>query len=203
MFGMGFTEIMFIAVIAILFLGPEKLPDAMVQIAKLFKSIRRTVDEAKSSFEEEIHIKELREEALGYRKKIEEASGDIVGFKNAIPNPVAEVQEAVASIAGERALDDDLLADIRAAEAQAEASKDADPTPPAPTQSLADDTPAKTSQAEVEIDEEGIEDDSDDYEDEMDDWIALDDGGLDTAISPEPDTAERPAQFKHLVREET
>ena len=116
MFGMGFTEILFIAVIAILFLGPEKLPDAMVQIAKLFKSVRGTINEAKSSFEEEIHIKELREEALGYRKKIEEASDDINGFKNAIPNPAAELQDAITSIGGDRYLDDDLLDDIHEAE---------------------------------------------------------------------------------------
>ncbi len=116
MFGMGFTEILFIAVIAVLFLGPEKLPDAMVQIAKLFKSVRGTINEAKSSFEDEIHIKELREEALGYRKKIEEASHDISGFKNAIPNPAAELQDAITSIGGDRYLDDDLLADIHEAE---------------------------------------------------------------------------------------
>jgi len=116
MFGMGFTEILFIAVIAVLFLGPEKLPDAMVQIAKFFKSVRGTINEAKSSFEEEIHIKELREEALGYRKKIEEASDDIRGFKNAIPNPAAELQDAITSIGGDRYLDDDLLADIHEAE---------------------------------------------------------------------------------------
>ena len=120
MFGMGFTEILFIAVIAVLFLGPEKLPDAMVQIAKLFKSVRGTINEAKSSFEEEIHIKELREEALGYRKKIEEASHDISGFKNAIPNPAAELQDAITSIGGDRYLDDDLLADIHEAERTAE-----------------------------------------------------------------------------------
>ena len=34
MFGMGFTEILIIMVIAILFLGPDKLPGAMVDIAK-------------------------------------------------------------------------------------------------------------------------------------------------------------------------
>ena len=85
MFGMGFTEILFIAVIAVLFLGPDKLPEAMVQIAKLFKSVRSTVNEAKNSFEEEVRIKELREEALGYRKKIEEASNDIAGFKTPSP----------------------------------------------------------------------------------------------------------------------
>jgi sec-independent protein translocase protein TatB len=123
MFGMGFTEILFIAVVAILFLGPDKLPEAMVQIAKLFKSLRNTVNEAKSSFEEEVRIKELREEALNYRKKIEEASSDIAGFKNAIPNPAAELQDAIASvgggapgIGGERYLDEDILADLEEAE---------------------------------------------------------------------------------------
>ena len=127
MFGMGFTEILFIAVIAVLFLGPEKLPDAMVQIAKLFKSVRGTINEAKSSFEDEIHIKELREEALGYRKKIEEASHDISGFKNAIPNPAAELQDAITSIGGDRYLDDDLLADIHEAERAENTELEADP----------------------------------------------------------------------------
>jgi sec-independent protein translocase protein TatB len=123
---MGFTEILFIALIAVLFLGPDKLPEAMVQIAKLFKSISKTVNEAKSSFEEEIHIKELREEALGYRRKIEEASDDIAGFKNALPNPAAELQDAVASIGGDRYLDEDILADIEEAE-QAAAEKAVEP----------------------------------------------------------------------------
>jgi len=37
MFGLGFMEILFIAIIAILFLGPDKLPGAMVDIAKFIK----------------------------------------------------------------------------------------------------------------------------------------------------------------------
>ncbi|WOE70949.1 Sec-independent protein translocase protein TatB [Hydrogenimonas thermophila] len=74
MFGMGLSEIFFIIVIAILFLGPDKLPDAMVQIAKFFKSIKRTVNDAKSSFEEELKISELKEEAFRYKKQLDEAT---------------------------------------------------------------------------------------------------------------------------------
>jgi len=148
MFGMGFTEILFIAVIAILFLGPDKLPEAMVQIAKFFKSVKSTVNEAKSSFEEEIHIKELREEALGYRKKIEEASHDISGFKNAIPNPAAELQDAITSIGGDRYLDDDLLDEIHAAEAEDKAPTPATIDEP---ESTAED---KTSPVEPEVSKE-------------------------------------------------
>jgi sec-independent protein translocase protein TatB len=95
MFGMGFTEILLIAIVAILFLGPDKLPDAMVQIGKFLNSFRKTINEAKSSFEEELHIKELREEALNYRKTLQETTSDISGFKNAVPNPAKELEEAL------------------------------------------------------------------------------------------------------------
>jgi len=172
MFGMGFTEILFIAVIAILFLGPDKLPDAMIQVAKLFKSISKTVNEAKSSFEEEIRIKELREEALSYRREIEKASSDIAGFKNAIPNPVAEIDDAVRSVTGDRMMDDDLMADIRAAEAAAQA---ADPAS----------APAADPDPQAEADKGDTE------EAEDDPLAGLDDGGLDAALAS--DEADRAA----------
>jgi len=93
MFGMGFSEILLIAIIAILFLGPDKLPEAMVQIAKFLNSFKKAVSEAKASFEEEIQIRELREEALSYRRTLEKSTEDIRGFKHAIPNPAKEVSK--------------------------------------------------------------------------------------------------------------
>ena len=101
MFGLGFTEILTIAVVAILFLGPDKLPEAMVQVGKFIKSFKKTIDEAKSSFEEEIHIRELKEEALQYRRTIEGAGRDIEGFKNSIPNPAQEIGNAVEELKGD------------------------------------------------------------------------------------------------------
>lgn len=77
MFGMGFSEIMIVAVIAVLFLGPEKLPSTMVQIAKFFKSFKSSVNDAKSSFEQEIRLHELKEETLAYKKKLDEAGDSI------------------------------------------------------------------------------------------------------------------------------
>ncbi|MCB4759011.1 MAG: Sec-independent protein translocase protein TatB [Sulfurovum sp.] len=82
MFGIGFTEILLIAIIAILFLGPDKLPEAMVQIAKFFKSIKKTINEAKSSLEEEMRIADLKEEALSYKQKLDSAASELQGFKN-------------------------------------------------------------------------------------------------------------------------
>ena len=70
MFGMGLGEIIIIAIIAILFLGPDKLPETMVQIAKFFKSTKNTINSMKSSIEEEMNVKTMKEEALAYKKEL-------------------------------------------------------------------------------------------------------------------------------------
>ena len=77
MFGMGFAEILIIGVIAILFLGPDKLPEAMIQIAKFFKSVKTTVATAKSSIEDELHIQEIKEEANSYKQQFMEATNEL------------------------------------------------------------------------------------------------------------------------------
>ncbi|MEN8146477.1 MAG: Sec-independent protein translocase protein TatB [Campylobacterota bacterium] len=77
MFGMGFAEILIIGVIAILFLGPDKLPETMIQIAKFFKSVKTTVASAKSSIEEELHLDEIKKEANSYKRQLNEATSDL------------------------------------------------------------------------------------------------------------------------------
>jgi len=77
MFGMGFAEILIIGVIAILFLGPDKLPETMVQIAKFFKSVKTTVASAKSSIEDELHLQEIKEEANSYKRQFVEATSEL------------------------------------------------------------------------------------------------------------------------------
>lgn len=77
MFGMGFTEILIIAVIAILFLGPDKLPSTMVEVAKFFRNAKRTIGSVKDSLEEEMNVKDIKEEALAYKKELLDASNKI------------------------------------------------------------------------------------------------------------------------------
>jgi len=77
MFGMGFSELLLIAVIAILFLGPDKLPSTMVEIAKFFRSMKQTVSSVKESINEEIHLDEIKREAMEYKQKLLEAEAQI------------------------------------------------------------------------------------------------------------------------------
>ena len=77
MFGMGFSELVVIAIIAVLFLGPDKLPSTMVEIAKFFRSMKQTVNSVKESINEEIHLEDIKKEALEYKQKLLEAETQI------------------------------------------------------------------------------------------------------------------------------
>jgi len=82
MFGIGFTELVLISIVAILFLGPDKLPQALVDVAKFIKSVKKTVSEAKGSLEEEMKIADLKEEALNYKQQLDNATNELQNFKN-------------------------------------------------------------------------------------------------------------------------
>jgi sec-independent protein translocase protein TatB len=98
MFGMGFTEILLIAIVAILFLGPDKLPDAMVSVAKFIKGAKKAIGEAKSAIDDEVKISDLKEEAMGYKAKLDAATDELKGFKNI--NPLESLNSDLESIKG-------------------------------------------------------------------------------------------------------
>ncbi len=98
MFGMGFTEILIIAVIAVLFLGPDKLPSAMVDIAKFFRNVKNTIGTVKSSIEEEMNVSDIKKEALAYKQELLNASEGL--------HKASDVKGTISSY-----LSDDLLGD--------------------------------------------------------------------------------------------
>src|SRR5512141_2011076 len=60
MFGLSFTEIVIIAVLALILLGPDKLPDAARSAGKLMRELRRATDDIKDQLETEIYADELK-----------------------------------------------------------------------------------------------------------------------------------------------
>ncbi|MCD6172886.1 MAG: Sec-independent protein translocase subunit TatB [Sulfurimonas sp.] len=101
MFGMGFTEILIIAVIAILFLGPDKLPSAMVDIAKFFRQAKKTIGTVKESLEQEMNVSEIKQEALAYKKELLDAK-----------EKLSEVTDTSKISANLTSLADDMVGDI-------------------------------------------------------------------------------------------
>jgi sec-independent protein translocase protein TatB len=94
MFGMGFSEILMIAIVAIVFLGPDKLPQFLIDIAKFFKSVKRAINDAKMNLEREVQISELKEEALSYKERFGSVADDLKSITAELEeDPMAEVEE--------------------------------------------------------------------------------------------------------------
>lgn len=74
---MSMGEIIVILIVAILVLGPEKLPDTIIQMVKIFKALKRNIDEAKAGIEKEIRINELKDEAKKYQDEFSAANENI------------------------------------------------------------------------------------------------------------------------------
>ena len=77
MFGMGFMEILLIAIVAIIALGPEKLPGTMVQIAKFINKFKTGLEDAKATLDNELNISELKAEANKFKSQIEETKASL------------------------------------------------------------------------------------------------------------------------------
>ena len=77
MFGMGFMEILLIAIVAIIALGPEKLPGTMVQIAKFINKFKTGLEDAKATLDNELNISELKAEASKFKSQIEETKASL------------------------------------------------------------------------------------------------------------------------------
>lgn len=77
MFGMGFFEILMVAVVAIIFLGPDKLPKALVDMAKFFRTIKKTMDDAKDALDKEVNLSKIKEEALAYKESFTQGAQNL------------------------------------------------------------------------------------------------------------------------------
>src|SRR5512140_2620207 len=55
MFGLGMGEIVIILVLALILLGPQKLPDAAKQLGKGLREFRKATEDLKQQFETELY----------------------------------------------------------------------------------------------------------------------------------------------------
>jgi Tat protein translocase TatB subunit len=72
MFGIGLPEMIIILIVALLVVGPSKLPELARTLGKAFTEFRRMADEVKESFEDEV----LKEETAKTAETTEEVKVD-------------------------------------------------------------------------------------------------------------------------------
>ena len=92
MFDIGFWEILLIGVLALLVLGPERLPGAIRATLKTVRSVRNTASGFKEEIEHQLRVQELHENL----KKAEQQ-----GLKDLSPelkSSVDELKQAAESV---------------------------------------------------------------------------------------------------------
>lgn len=107
MFGMGFFEILVVLVVAIIFLGPEKFPQAVVDMVKFFRAVKKTLNDAKDTLDKEINIEEIKKETLEYQKLFENKVESLKGVK------IEELEDAKVAAENEIKSIQDLMQDYQ------------------------------------------------------------------------------------------
>ena len=71
MFDVGFSELVLIALVALLVFGPERLPKLVRETSFWIRKIRGAVTSARSEIERELQLAELRESLQQQRQTVE------------------------------------------------------------------------------------------------------------------------------------
>ena len=72
MLNIGMTELLVFGIIALLVLGPEKLPEAARFAGKWYGKVKRMVSNVQNDIDRELRMSELREQMQNEMKRIQE-----------------------------------------------------------------------------------------------------------------------------------
>ena len=92
MFDIGFSELMVIAVVALVVIGPERLPAVARTLGHLFGRLQRYVNDVKADISREIELDELKK----FKNEFEEAAQSV---ESSVRTEVASAEATLNSIA--------------------------------------------------------------------------------------------------------
>ena len=70
MFGIGFEHLLVIMVVILLVVGPNKLPDVARALGRGYAEFKRTMDELKSTMDQDETVRGLREEFRSAQREV-------------------------------------------------------------------------------------------------------------------------------------
>ncbi len=136
MFDIGFSEIVVIAVVALIVIGPEKLPKTARTLGHLFGRLQRYVNDVKADINREMELDELRK----LQQEVKTAAKDLETSISSAANEVASGVRAVESDLNATAAADSpetAPAEMRPLSVRAPESAPAEPAPGTPPSAAA------------------------------------------------------------------
>ena len=91
MFDIGFSEIVVIAVVALIVIGPERLPKTARMLGHLFGRLQRYVNEVKADINREMELDELRR----LRQEVKGAASD---FERSVQSVASDFHSGVRNV---------------------------------------------------------------------------------------------------------
>jgi sec-independent protein translocase protein TatB len=91
MLDIGFPEFLFIVVIAIIVLGPDKLPEALKATGKFIGKLKRMYRDATADIRRELELEEMKEEMQKYKEELKK-------LQQKIDNDTAEINKGLTSL---------------------------------------------------------------------------------------------------------
>jgi sec-independent protein translocase protein TatB len=108
MFDIGFSELVVIGVIALIVIGPERLPKVARTAGHLYGRMQRYVSAVKSDISREIQLDEIRRAGQSFKESVESAASGVEQQATVVDdylrNEISDVTQTVkAGVAGEDA----------------------------------------------------------------------------------------------------
>lgn len=98
MFDIGFAELLIIAVLSLLVIGPERLPGAIRTGAQWLNKFKRGFNDVKHEVQQELHndavLQDLRKTGEELQKQTSDVQQDMQQVKDSIRNSVAATMPA-------------------------------------------------------------------------------------------------------------
>ena len=94
MFDMGFTEMMLIGIVALIVIGPERLPGVARTAGKYFGRLKRFMTTVKADVEQELRADELREILAKQQQELDSLKGTITEAGKEIEKEASALQQS-------------------------------------------------------------------------------------------------------------
>jgi sec-independent protein translocase protein TatB len=144
MFDIGFTELLVVGVVALIVIGPERLPKVARTAGHLYGRMQRYVSSVKSDISNEIQLDEMRRVGQSFKESVESVASDVQQQATVVDDylrdeasNVEKVVAAMAATEGERPVTEPAMKPVETPHALQQSlpldEPDQNAVPPAPS----------------------------------------------------------------------